>query len=229
MTTLEALPPQHPLATVLRSSRDARNADALADALLNPRDRAYTVPQLLDLVDRAGLRFGRWYRQAPYLPQCGAIAATPHAARLAAQPEREQFAALELWRGMMTTHSAILCRSEFDGAARVGFDGDAWRRYVPHRLPWTELLRHRLPPGADGALLNRSHTFPDLVLLLDAWDLRLFEGIDGRRSLADIAEWAGEPDDDRVAPFFETLWRYDQVVFDASEQGFQRSSQQVQT
>ena len=30
-----------------------RNADALADALLNPRDRSYSVPQLFDFLDRA--------------------------------------------------------------------------------------------------------------------------------------------------------------------------------
>ena len=79
MATLKALPQHHPLATVLRGSRDAANADALADALLNPRDRSYSVPQLFDFIERNDLKFGRWYSQAPYLPQCGAIATTPHA------------------------------------------------------------------------------------------------------------------------------------------------------
>ena len=35
-------------------------------------------------LDRAGLAFGRWVRQAPYLPWCGALASTPHQARLIA-------------------------------------------------------------------------------------------------------------------------------------------------
>src|SRR5262245_39969180 len=91
MTVLRALPPHHPLASVLGGSRDAQNADAIADALLNPRDRAYSVTELLDLVDGSGLVFGRWHTQAPYLPQCGAMAATPHAGRLAALPVREQY------------------------------------------------------------------------------------------------------------------------------------------
>src|SRR4029079_16983564 len=38
VTVVESLPQQHPLVTLLHSSRDALNADALADALLNPRD-----------------------------------------------------------------------------------------------------------------------------------------------------------------------------------------------
>jgi hypothetical protein len=64
--------------------------------LLNPRDRAYSVPQLFNFIERAGLSFGRWYWQAPYLPQCGAIATTPHAKRLLELPEQEQYNAMEL-------------------------------------------------------------------------------------------------------------------------------------
>ncbi len=82
IAVLRTLPDGHPLAHVLREAPDMQHPDALADALLHPRDRAYTVPQLFDFVERNGCRFGRWYRQAQYLPQCGALSATPHAARL---------------------------------------------------------------------------------------------------------------------------------------------------
>ena len=79
VATLREIPLGHPLSRLLRESRDFADDDALADALCNPRDRAYSVPELLDLIARAGLRFGRWERQAPYLPDCGAISETPHA------------------------------------------------------------------------------------------------------------------------------------------------------
>ncbi len=72
--TLMELPQDHPLARLLGGSPDFRTKAGLADALLNPQDRAYTVPQLFDLISDAGLQFGRWLRQAPYLPQCGAFA-----------------------------------------------------------------------------------------------------------------------------------------------------------
>src|SRR4029078_10889067 len=48
VATLEPLSQHHPLAPLLRASRDARDTDALADALLNPRDRSYSVPTLFD-------------------------------------------------------------------------------------------------------------------------------------------------------------------------------------
>ena len=97
---------------LLRNSPDFANAAGLADALLHPRDRAYSVPQLFEFLDRAGLAFGRWVRQAPYLPWCGALASTPHHARLAELAAAEQYAAIELFRGTMVRHAAIAYRSE---------------------------------------------------------------------------------------------------------------------
>jgi hypothetical protein len=101
VATLESLPPHHPLVTLLRESRDAGNADALADALLNP---------------------------------------------------------------------------------------------------------------------NKSHAYHDLILVLSAEDKRLFDAVDGRRSIADIAERASG-DHRRVRALVEKLWWYDQVVFDTSRAG----------
>jgi len=216
VATLQALPPSHPLVTLLRGSRDARNPDALADALLNPRDRSYSVPQLFDFIERNALTFGRWYWQAPYLPQCGAMYTTPHANRLAALPDREQHTAMELWRGTMTCHSVVAWRSEATNGG-VCFDGDRWLHYVPLRRPWTELIEERLPPDAAGLLLNRSHPYHDLVLVLDAEDKRLFDQIDGHRSIKQITDHSGATGFGRARTFFERLWWYDQVVFDASK------------
>lgn len=209
---LERLPQAHPLVSVLRGSRDARNADALADALLNPRDRSYSVPQFLDFIDQSGLQLKRWYWQAPYLPSCSAIPATSHASMIAALPVSEQYAAMELWRGTMTCHSAIVCARN-GNARQVGFDDDRWLRYVPLRLPWTQLIEERLPAGAAGMLLNRSHTHPDLILPIDGQEKQWFHAIDGRRSIAEIA---GPESRQRVQSLFKRLWEYDQVVFDAS-------------
>lgn len=210
-STVKALPSQHPLASLLRGSRDALNADALADALLNPRDRSYSVPQLFDFIDRNGLEFGRWYWQAPYLPQCGSIATTPHAKRLNQLPEREQYVAMELWRGAMTCHSLIVYRN--DAPASFVFDKEHWPNYVPLRLPTTICVQERLPPGAAGVLLNRSHPFHDLLLMLKAKEKSIFDRIDGRRSIAALV--AGDNTFD-AQTFFQKLWSYDQVVFDVS-------------
>ena len=64
---LEALPADHPISGLLRRSKDFRRPEAMADALLHPQDRAYTVPELYAWLDRCGMSFGRWIEQAPYL------------------------------------------------------------------------------------------------------------------------------------------------------------------
>jgi SAM-dependent methyltransferase len=213
--SLKALPQDHPLVPLLRNSPDFADRAGLADALLHPRDRAYSVPQLLDFLDRADLAFGRWVRQAPYLPWCGALASTPHHSRLAELTAEAQYAAIELFRGTMVRHGVVAYRKDRPApGVPVDFDGDAWPGYRPIRLPDTLVVRERLPPGAAAVLINRNHSFTDLYLPIDARQERLLAAIDGERTIAEICGERGDRSQART--FFEQLWRWDQVVFDTS-------------
>jgi SAM-dependent methyltransferase len=215
-TVLKLLPQHHPLLSTMRGSRDSLNAEALVDALLHPRDRAYSVPELFDFIERNEMMWGRWHWQAPYLPQCGLIAESPHASRLIALPEREQYLAMELWRGLMTIHSLVIYRSDANNdGMKVRFDDERYLRYVPIRLPWTVLIQEELPAGVSGILLNETHVFDDLMLSLDLREKRMFEAIDGRRSISEILDEVNEKE---ASPLlFEKLWWYDQIVFDTSK------------
>lgn len=215
IASLRALPPDHPLLPLLRKSQDLMTREGLADALLNPQDRSYSVPQLLGLLAEGGLTFGRWLRQAPYLPHCGGPAATPHSARLAKLAAPEQYAAMELFRGTMARHTAVAYRSDGQmSTAGVDFTGDAWPHYVPVRVPDTIIVRERLPPGAAAVLINRTHTYTDIVLPIDARQAQMLAAVDGTRTIAEIAKAAA--DRGAAGEFFQQLWRYDQVVFDTS-------------
>jgi SAM-dependent methyltransferase len=216
--TIESLSSEHPIAGVLRKAKDFAHPDALADALLHPQDRAYTVPQLYAWLDRCGLKLGRWVEQAPYLPQCGTIAGMPHAARLASLPPPLQHAAVELLRGTMTRHNFIAYRDDcVSDSQPINFNGDAWRSWVPLRLPWTLCIRDRVPPGFAAVLINRAHTYPDLALQIDAAQGRVFAAIDGKRATDEILRVAGgRLRDEQARRFFEQLWQYDQIVFDAT-------------
>jgi very-short-patch-repair endonuclease/SAM-dependent methyltransferase len=217
-TTIDALSSDHPIAGVARRAKDFTNPDALADALLHPQDRAYTVPQLYAWLERCGLSFGRWFEQAPYLPQCGAMARTPHTARLVSLPPPLQHAAVELLRGTMTKHNFITYRDDRLGDNRpVTFDGDTWRGYVPLRLPWTLYIRDRVPPGFVAVLINRAHTYPDLALPIDMAQERVFAAIDGNRSIDEILrDTAGAIGQEQARRFIQQLWEYDQIVFNAA-------------
>jgi hypothetical protein len=219
---LKALPPGHPLQNLLREAPDFRNDAALADALLHPCDRAYSVPQLFEFIEKAGLTFGRWLKQAPYTPRCGVVAKLPQASRLAQLSLVEQYAAVELFRGTMVRHSVIAYRDDSPrGAQPISFAGDAWLGYVPLRMPDTICVQERLPPGAAAVLINPTHVDRDLILPIDSTEKGWFDAIDGNRSIGGIVEGMlpsapTKSQLDMARSFFEKLWYYDQVVFDAS-------------
>jgi SAM-dependent methyltransferase len=219
---LRVLPPGHPLQHLLGEARDFGHHAALADALLHPQDRAYSVPQLFDFIKSGQLTFGRWLRQGPYLPHCGVMAKIPQSSLMAKLPLEEQYAAVELFRGTMTRHSIIVYRNDRPGSMdRMSLGGDEWRGYIPIRMSDTILVRDRLPPGAEAVLINRTHTYRDIVMALNSMEARLFEAVDGTRTIGDILERALRPAQqtnvETARAFFQRLWWYDQVVFDASK------------
>ena len=113
----------------------------------------------------------------------------------------------------MTTHSVVAYRD--DGPARDGssFPATHGSTTCPFDLPDTLCIQERLPPGAAAVLINRAHTSHDVYLPIDAQEKRLFDAIDGERSIGDIV---GDEHRDLGRALFEKLWWHDQVVFDAS-------------
>ena len=239
--TLRALPQDHPLARLLGESADFRSQAGLADALLHPRDRAYTVPELFDFLERAGLVFGRWVRQAPYLPQCGALAATPHASRLAMLPLPEQYAAVELFRGTMVRHNLIALPRQTDPgtASLLRFDDERW-----HGLSCPCVCRRR-SASSSGCLLARPlcssiKRIPIRIcpVPITAAEKRLFEAIDGKRTIDDIA-MARQRSTARRRPdpaghrlcngsgtttrWYSTHWRYDNPLLRRRRRAWKRS------
>jgi SAM-dependent methyltransferase len=214
VASLKALPPDHPLIPLLRNAPDFRTEAALADALLHPQDRAYSVPQLFNFLAAGGLRFGRWLRQAAYLPQCGVFASSPHQPLLTRLPMPEQYAAVELFRGSMVRHSVVAYRNDRPNHESIDFTGDAWLGYVPIRMANTICVQEKLPPGAAAVLINRSHTYTDIYLPVNAQQKNLYDAVDGKRSIGEIAPETALRKIARV--LFDGLWQYDQVVFDTS-------------
>ena len=153
----------------------------LYDLLLNPRDRAYTVPQLAELVAAAGLRIACWVEPVRYDPD--AYLPDPRLrARTAAMTPIERAALAEAVTGNMGIHILYCRRAEDPEPERPWedpeavptlreMDGAALARGLPRdgTLPVTfDGLRVNLPlPRLAGAILQR---------------------VDGRRSFGAIAD-----------------------------------------
>ena len=213
---LKVLPPDHPLARLMHEAPDFRTEAALADALLHPQDRAYSVPQLFEFLRGNAVRFGRWLRQAPYSFRVGVLSQIPQRQRSAAVPPEDQFAAAELFRGTMIRHSAIVYRDDDPPGSQITFASDSsdWLRYVPIRIPDTLAVQEHLPSGMAAVLINRAHTYKDIYLPIRSQEQRLLEAIDGKRTIGELV--SGHTEREARRSLFERLWWHDQVVFDAS-------------
>jgi len=89
-------------------------------------------------------------------------------------------------------------------------------------MPDTICVQERLPAGAAAVLINPTHAYRDLIMPIDATERGWFDAIDGIRSIGGLV---GGPlpsapagsQLDKARTFFERLWQYDQIVFDASQ------------
>jgi SAM-dependent methyltransferase len=203
---LGEVPSGHPISHLLRETPDFRDPGAVADALLNPRERSYSVPDLYNLLGSGRMRFARWVRQAPYRPECGIMARLPHGERIATMGEVDQYTVMEMFRGTMSRHSLIAYR---DDSPLPALGREAWRTYVPMIPPTVVVIEERLPPGLAAAVINRAHVDTDLVCFLSSDELAVFSAIDGRAPLGEIPGSS--------LALLERLWLHDLVMIDASE------------
>jgi len=218
ISALQLMPKGHPLQSLLSQAPDFRNEAELADALLHPQDRAYSVSQLFDWIESAGLQFGRWIRQAPYSVNCGVIARLPQVSQIANLPVEEQYASIELFRGTMVNHSCIVYDRDSQKTP-VSFDGDKWLNYVPVRMPDTLCIQDRVPAGCAAVLINCAHRYTDLLLPISSLEKKIYAAVDSQRTIKDIMQSINPSVDYlKIArTFFDRLWSYDQVVFNTTQ------------
>jgi len=189
---IAALPPTHPFKRNTMLGDHERLGDAgLADLLLHPCDRAYTVSELAALVEGAGLAISALIEPARYRPEL-LVTEPDLVERLRALEPPDSWAAAELLGATLKRHIAYLVEPErrTSAAARPRS-----RDAVPvlKDVSVTELRR---TIGTAGALvLNFDGAKVRLALPPNA--ARLIALIDGRRNLGEIEDRAVA---DRLVP-----------------------------
>jgi SAM-dependent methyltransferase len=151
----------------------------LHDLLLNPRDRAFTVPDLLALLSEAGLRPTCWLEPLRYDPDAYLPDPRLRAAAAALSPE-QRLALAEALSGTMSTH-VVYVRRAAEPVAPADLLAPA-AIPVAREVPGEELARRVRSDGAypfSGEALEVAIPLPPGAAAI----LRL---IDGRRDVAEL-------------------------------------------
>jgi SAM-dependent methyltransferase len=202
---LGELPKRHYARDYIDAATELNDDAAVVDTFLHPQDRAYTVPQVLELVERAGLSFQNWvdnhlyWRNALWGPDTAIAAAVDVLA------PREHWAAVEMLSQLAGTHSFTV-RHQGAEIAVVDFDSGDWRRFVPHHAP--------------GLVRRAAGLFMRSPYELRCTELEQFvlDGADGRRTIAEIIEVPAleeiptEQRDEFARRYFEHLWKLGHVM-----------------
>src|SRR5262249_54800845 len=70
---LLGLPAHHPFRVLYPRATERISLEEIADMLLHPRDRPYSVEDVRQLVEDAGVTFLRWLGQAHYSPELSSL------------------------------------------------------------------------------------------------------------------------------------------------------------
>jgi len=188
---LDALPAQNPLRNVFPLEMPDNE---LVDRYLHSQDRAYTVPQIFEMLEVAALNFISFVPAANYDPLLAVCAGDLHD-RIKVLPEMQRMAFAEILRGSMDRHIFFAAKK----------DHQCPQRPDPKDLDLVPVL-------ITAGMRLRQQNFPNGVMFaqpvegrLEPEHLRIVSRIDGMVSLNDIfkscAAVYGMGEDE-----FETLW-----------------------
>ncbi len=183
---LTRLGDHHPLACMPWGERPRLPLEEVADLLLHPRDRAYDVAAVHELVRDAGLELHAWLGKAVYDPDLSALADLGLTERLRDSDRWERAAATELFHGRLYMHEMLLTHPERPTAQAL-FAGDALVDAIPSLSPHLRVRQE----GDVAVLANAALQLP--VELRGPVDelLPWLKAIDAERSVGHIAHVVG--------------------------------------
>jgi SAM-dependent methyltransferase len=207
---LGELPARHYAQDYIRAATELKDDAAVVDTFLHPQDRAYTVPQLFELVEGTGLAFQNWVDNFPYWRNGAWGPETAIAAAVDPLPPREHWAAVEMLMQTAGMHNFTVRQSGLQ-ATTVDFEAGDWRRFVPHPSPG---LSRRGPGHFErGPYDLRCSELEQFVL----------DGADGTRSIGEIIEVPALEEiptaerDEFARRYFEHLWKLGHVMIGLPE------------
>jgi SAM-dependent methyltransferase len=183
------LPPWHHI----HAYKDAeRWFDAgLVDTYLHPRERAYTVPEILEFVSGNRLKFQSWldnldYSISIHIPN----PRDPLRRSIETLPAVDQWRMVELIGQNLRKHFVLACHADRpESDYTLDFTGQDWLDYVPSLRPPITILSD---PGDESNEGPRTTTTPVKRLghrfELNGLEADLLKRVDGKRPIIEIVE-----------------------------------------
>jgi len=190
------LPRHHSGRWYFESAAEMREDAAVVDTFLHRRDRAYSVADLLELVESAGLKFQGWLDPGKYNRDWDQLVDDKVS-------DRDRWSIAEAFCADLTTHGFLVCRPERDPNAELNFDGDEWSGFFPKRHP-----AFRVSELQPGKFIRERNEFE-----LHPAEAQLAAEANGKRSIAAILkhkDLARFPEHERKAlarDFYRRMWR----------------------
>jgi SAM-dependent methyltransferase len=204
---LAKIPEGHLVRNYIRNAPDLMTDTGIIDTFLHRRDAAYSVNDCLQLLEGCDLVFQSWlpYVSHNYYPNIYVDSAHPLFQWAERIPEREIWAAMELFTGSLGNHAFIACRNDRpERTYRLEISGENLTYLVPN---WT----HCSYTEEAGIGTIKRKEFPNLSL--NDWQSRIAAQFNGINSLAACFAQASPLEEAAAIEFVESLRRLGFVVF----------------
>ena len=205
---IDQLGPQHPLMSYLAIAPDLGDDEGLMDTFLPGRERTYTIDECRDLVASAGLAFQDIFLKSTYYPPVAST--SPFMTAVSRLPREQQWSIMQRVTATNACHFFMACREDRPRESYlVEFDYGDPMRFVPSFRKGSHL---------HGANIHG----PSGNISLTPLEAALVEGVDGNRSIREIADrtarsgsFARSEADDLAARSvitFQALWQRDYLA-----------------
>jgi len=187
----------------------------IVDMLLHPQDRAYSVPEITELVEAAGLIFFGWSDNALYCAD--RYLSGEMLERVLALPAAEQWAVIDNLAVLNSRHDFFV-RKPQSTRFLTRFDTDDCLSYVPLIRAGT-----RLAGDVNSLILTRHSPHGEVSIPISKSEALLLEQADGRKSISEILTHAlfmqFEPEqrtNNFALAVCERMWRSGHLLFGRS-------------
>jgi 2-polyprenyl-3-methyl-5-hydroxy-6-metoxy-1,4-benzoquinol methylase len=213
---LKFVPSHHYLiSTTGKLPNDLADDAGIVDMLLHPQDRAYSVPEIMELIAGAGLIFFGWSDNALYCAD--RFLSGEMLERVLALPAAEQWAVIDNLAVLNSRHDFFV-RKPQSTRFLTRFDTDDYLSYVPRVRSGA-----RLAGEVNSLIVTRPSLHGEVITPISRSEALLLEQADGNKSISEIlshslfARFEPEQRANFALAVCERMWRSGHLLFGRSD------------